>query len=196
MSLMSRSVFVSVLLLMFRLLCTGESYVKTGCRKRVRRSKIISIKRLAYLHGKGGGAVDNEDGGNSESPNGTYIYCATEEGDTALIHWNTTTVNKEDQIVTNKTNKNMNKPQEQHRPTDKVLPNVQWSIHDHFGRTISFEQSPFSPPILLSVRCWGFHIWNVQDPSEKKPLFISPHLSTVFTVGRWSPSRPGLILQC
>lgn len=165
------------------------------------RSKNISITQLAYLSETPRGYVDSDDSSGSNSKpdyhHSTSIYCTTEEGDIALINWNPNAINKEEQKITNTNDaSSMNKQQQQNYQNDAVIPDaiVQWSIHDHFGKIISLEQSPFFPRVLLSVSCWGFYILNVQNPSQRKPLFISPLHSSIYTVGRWSPSRPGLIL--
>jgi WD40 repeat protein len=152
-----------------------------------------------YLHGKLIGAPDNEDeseDSTTECNKSTFIYCATEEGDLALINWKTAIMNPEDQVISKSAKEgSMRTLMEKNRQPEELLPDaIQWSIQDHFGRIVSLEHSPFFPQILLSVSCWGFHVWNVQNHFRKKPVFISSHPSTIYTVGRWSPSRPGLIL--
>jgi len=152
-----------------------------------------------YLHGKLIGAPDNEDeseDSTTECNKSTSIYCATEEGDLALINWKTAIMNPEDQVISKSAKEgSMRTLMEKNRQPEELLPDaIQWSIQDHFGRIVSLEHSPFFPQILLSVSCWGFHVWNVQNHFRKKPVFISSHPSTIYTVGRWSPSRPGLIL--
>jgi WD40 repeat protein len=164
-----------------------------------RRSHTTPITRLVYLYGKFNGAPDNQDSSEDlakASYKSTSIYCATEEGDLALINWKTAIVNSEDRVISKSAKDgSMRTLMEKSRHSEELLPDVvQWSIHDHFGRIVSLEQSPFFPQILLSVSCWGFHVWNMLNHSRKKPLFISSHPSTIYTVGRWSPSRPGLIL--
>jgi len=68
---------------------------------------------------------------------------------------------------------------------------VQWMSQDHFRPCVSLEQSPFFPDILLSVSDWSFNLW---QKGLKKPLFSSPLSSAYLTSGRWSPTRPGVLM--
>lgn len=158
------------------------------------RSRTTPITRLIHLYGRLREASDAEDIADSTKVpcKSMSIYCTTEEGDLALINWNTVTVNTEGRIKSKEAKDSSVRTQIE---KNSQLPDVvQWSIQDHFGRIVSLEQSPFFSEILLSVSCWSFHVWNVLNHSQKKPLFISSQPSTIYTVGRWSPSRPGIII--
>jgi WD40 repeat protein len=68
---------------------------------------------------------------------------------------------------------------------------VQWMAKDHNRPCVALAQSPFFKEMIVSVSDWNFHIWKLDHP---KPIFVSPNASTYLTSGRWSPSRPGMLL--
>jgi hypothetical protein len=114
-----------------------------------------------YLHGKLIGAPDNEDeseDSTTECNKSTFIYCATEEGDLALINWKTAIMNPEDQVISKSAKEgSMRTLMEKNRQPEEFLPDaIQWSIQDHFGRIVSLEHSPFFPTNTLISFLLGF----------------------------------------
>lgn len=67
---------------------------------------------------------------------------------------------------------------------------VRWHNQDHLRPVKSLERSPFISNVYLTVSSWSFHIYmgELQDP-----VFISPRSQADFTIGRWSPTRPGVL---
>ena len=62
---------------------------------------------------------------------------------------------------------------------------------DHFRPCVSLEQSPFFPDIYLSVGDWSFNLW---CEGVESPVFSSPFSEAYLMAGRWSPTRPGVIV--
>ena len=62
---------------------------------------------------------------------------------------------------------------------------------DHFRPCVSLQRSPFFSDIYLSVGDWSFNIW---CEGVEKPVFSSPFSEAYLTCGRWSPTRPGVIV--
>jgi hypothetical protein len=62
---------------------------------------------------------------------------------------------------------------------------------DHFRPCVSLEQSPFFPDIYLSVGDWSFNLW---CEGVEAPVFSSPFSEAYLMAGRWSPTRPGVIV--
>jgi len=119
-----------------------------------------------------------EDGEEDDSFS-TQFYCATEEGEMVFADW---------------------KPHAGgghgggHDDDDgggDAPEYVQWMAQDHFRPCVALQRSPFFPDILLSVSDWSFNLW---QEGMKTPLFSSPLGSAYFTTGRWSPTRPGVLM--
>jgi hypothetical protein len=84
-----------------------------------------------------------------------------------------------------------------------------WAVEDHFNRILSLDQSPLLPHLVVSVCCWGAHVWDIESlkhesdsvrdnggehqEHEHEPLFSSPHPMSNLTLGRWCPTRAGLL---
>ena len=62
---------------------------------------------------------------------------------------------------------------------------------DHFRPCVSLQRSPFFSDIYLSVGDWSFNLW---CEGVEKPVFSSPFSEAYLTCGRWSPTRPGVIV--
>ena len=62
---------------------------------------------------------------------------------------------------------------------------------DHFRPCVALQRSPFFDDIYLSVGDWSFNIW---CEGVDKPVFASPFSEAYLTCGRWSPTRPGVIV--
>lgn len=60
----------------------------------------------------------------------------------------------------------------------------------HHGPVKSLERSPFFEDIVLTVGDWTVAIW--KGESGTQPLLASPYSNAGVTVGRWSPTRPGV----
>jgi WD40 repeat protein len=64
----------------------------------------------------------------------------------------------------------------------------------HHGPIRSLERSPFFEDILLTVGDWTVAVW--KEGAGTVPLLTSPHCTAAVTVGRWSPTRPGVFYVC
>ena len=62
---------------------------------------------------------------------------------------------------------------------------------DHFRPCVSLERSPFFPDIYLTVGDWSFNLW---CEGVQAPIFSSPFSEAYLMAGRWSPTRPGVIV--
>ncbi len=67
---------------------------------------------------------------------------------------------------------------------------VQFIYPWHHGPIRSLERSPFFEDILLTVGDWTVSIW--KEGTGSRPLLGSPYNTSGATVGRWSPTRPGV----
>ena len=64
----------------------------------------------------------------------------------------------------------------------------------YFRPVLYFERSPFFNDIFLTVHDFHFSLWAKGRP---KAIFMSPNLDNCsYTVGKFSPSRPGVIYLC
>ena len=70
---------------------------------------------------------------------------------------------------------------------------TKWVVQDHKRPCRVLIRSPFFPNIIVSVSDWSFHMWNVETRPEH-PFFVSPRSTSMLTGGRWSPTRPGILL--
>lgn len=107
----------------------------------------------------------------------SQFFCGTEEGEMVFADWKPT---RKDADGADAGDDGGDAPEY-----------VQWMSQDHFRPCVSLEQSPFFPDILLSVSDWSFNLW---QRGLKKPLFSSPLSSAYLTSGRWSPTRPGVLM--
>jgi len=109
------------------------------------------------------------------TPNsGHQILCSSEEGDLLSVRWlQKQSKEKEDMI-------------EEPEYTE-------WIASDHKRPPKALERSPFFPEILVSISDWNFHLWNIGEKMEE-PFFKSPKSPSMLTGGRWSPTRPGVLL--
>ena len=167
---------------------------RSKIRRMEGRTRVMSISHVACLFGipEREQSSKNADNMKPDFHTLTSFYCASEEGDIALINWNPIVHTEE---TSTKSTSNTS-PINEHDNHDEPPNIVQWHCRDHFGKILSLEQSPFFPQILLSVSSWSFHIWNVESiaSSNSKPLLTSPHPSSNYSLGRWSLTRPGLIM--
>ena len=61
----------------------------------------------------------------------------------------------------------------------------------HFAAAASVERSPHFSDIYLTVGDWTFSIWKV---GIEQPVFTSSCSAEYLSAGRWSPTRPGIIV--
>lgn len=65
-----------------------------------------------------------------------------------------------------------------------------WHSEPDIG-IVAVQRSPTIANIILTVTEYTFSIWRIGTPV---PLFTSPSCSSLYTAGRWSPTRPGVII--
>jgi len=77
--------------------------------------------------------------------------------------------------------------------SDKVNPKdtVRSITQGHFQACTATQMSPHIPDMFMTVGDWCFKIWKI---GVKEPVFSSPMAESILTTGRWSPSRPGIIV--
>lgn len=95
--------------------------------------------------------------------NQTKLLAATEDGEVVMADWGTVADNPKIQST--------------------ILP---W----HQGPIRSLERSPFFEDIFLTVGDWTVAVW--KEGLGTRPLLGSPYSAAAVTVGRWSPTRPGV----
>lgn len=61
--------------------------------------------------------------------------------------------------------------------------------HDHC--CVGVQQSPYFPDISMTLGDWTFKLWK---RGKDKPIFTSSNTEAYVTAGRWSPTRPGVII--
>lgn len=93
----------------------------------------------------------------------TKLFGATEDGEVVLADWGALS--------------------EGTKPQSTIYP---W----HQGPIRSLERSPFFEEIILTVGDWTVAVW--KEGSGSQPLLGSPYSTSAVTVGRWSPTRPGV----
>ncbi|KAK3590717.1 hypothetical protein CHS0354_012290 [Potamilus streckersoni] len=99
----------------------------------------------------------------------THFYVGTEDGEVVYVDW---------------------MPQKD-QDTGKIQtpkPDFYHTIHD--GPVSTVQRSPFFSDIILVVGGWTFTIW--KEGVTSGPILQSCANSIRFTVGHWSPSRPGV----
>jgi hypothetical protein len=106
----------------------------------------------------------------------SQFYCGTEEGEMVYADWRPQAKGDDG---------------DDGKDSGDTPEYVQWMSQDHFRPCVSMEQSPFFPDILLSVSDWSFNLW---QKGLRKPLFSSPLSNAYLTSGRWSPTRPGVVM--
>ena len=111
----------------------------------------------------------------------TQIICSSEEGELVQVDW----LPKSSQMDKEESDKNMDR-------TFSSPEYVQWMTKDHNRPCVALDQSTFFPSFILTVSDWNFHIWHVNNETNR-PIFTSPHTSCHLTGGRWSPTRPAVI---
>lgn len=68
---------------------------------------------------------------------------------------------------------------------------VQWVSREHYRPIVSLVRSPFFPELVAAVADQAFSLYR---EDMQQPLFTSPVADAQVTCGRWSPSRPALLL--
>jgi WD40 repeat protein len=99
---------------------------------------------------------------------GNVLMCVTEDGEVVEADW------------TARATEERSKPD--------TIKSIQRA---HFASAASVERSPHFSDIYLTVGDWTFSIWKV---GIEFPVFTSSCASEYLTCGRWSPSRPGIIV--
>lgn len=117
----------------------------------------------------------------SDDASSSKIICASQEGELLSLDWS-----PKSQLNTDGTEKD----------GDREFASqeyVQWMKLDHNRPCSSLCRSPFFPDFVLSVSDWNFHIWKT-DTEPSLPVFSSPYSSCHHTGGRWSPTRPAVVV--
>ncbi|CAM9421958.1 unnamed protein product [Chrysoparadoxa australica] len=123
-------------------------------------------------------------GGDDGEDRRSQMICTTEEGEMAFADWRAK--------VNGHTSATPAGGEADLQGQGDIAPEfVKWVADDHSRPCVALQTSPFFPEILLSVGDWNFQLWKVD---WRKPIFSSPMASTYVTTGRWSPTRPGMIL--
>lgn len=68
---------------------------------------------------------------------------------------------------------------------------VLWVGHDTDRPPVAVVRSPFFPHVVLAVNEFTFSLWM---RGVRLPVFTSPASPQPHTVGRWSPTRPGVLV--
>lgn len=107
--------------------------------------------------------------------NETILYTGTEDGDLVIVDW---------QMKQKLMLGGMAEDQAKLGIITKLLPG-------HFQHVSLIEVSPHFPDIILTVADWRFIIWKI---GMDQPLFESYCADEFVLTGRWSPTRPGVIV--
>ena len=110
----------------------------------------------------------------------SQICCSSEEGEIVKIGWSS----KEEKDCTEK--------QDSAEKSCFAQNFVHWVKPDHMRPCFTMERSNFFPDFILTVSDWNFHIWHIENETEK-PLFVSCDGSCFLTGGYWSPTRPAIL---
>ena len=96
------------------------------------------------------------------------MMCVSEEGEVAEIDWTARATE------------------------DRAKPDTVKSVQRaHFQAGATIERSPHFQDIFLTVGDWTFSIWKV---GVEGPVFTSACANEYLACGRWSPTRPGIIV--
>lgn len=106
----------------------------------------------------------------------SLFYCTTEDGKMVFADWKPTAVSSNSADTATKS---------------EGLEYVQWTAEDHYRPCVSLQRSPFFRDVLLSVGDSCFNLWK---EGIKEPIFSSPSSTAPLTAGRWSPTRPGVLM--
>lgn len=99
---------------------------------------------------------------------GTTLMAVTEDGDIVEVDWGARATE------------------------DRAKPDTVKSTHRaHFQSATSVERSPHFPDVYLTVGDWTFSIWKA---GIDQPVFTSSCSNEYLSCGRWSPTRPGIIV--
>jgi len=159
----------------------------------------VSPCKLALLSGELTGGSSGAEGSGLRS---TQFMLSTEDGEIALADWSPPVVDD------GKAKKTSGDEDDGGGNSGHEAPDfVRWAAVDHARPSVSLQQSPFFPTLLLSVGDWQFTLWSLPSgvdgaeeggaggttPGCSQPLFSSPTAGTYLTCGCWSPSRPGVV---
>jgi len=141
--------------------------------KEPRWAPIFSLPLMRSDAGSGGGGHASSSGGlvtavKLSVGEGNALMCVTEDGEVVEVDWAA-------------------------RATEeRAKPDTIKSIHRaHFASAASVQRSPHFSDIYLTVGDWTFAIWK---SGVDFPVFTSPCATEYLTGGRWSPTRPGIIV--
>lgn len=99
---------------------------------------------------------------------GTLMMAVTEEGEVSELDWGARATE------------------------DRAKPDTVKSVQRaHFQAATTVERSPHFSDIYLTVGDWTFSIWKV---GVEGPVFTSACSNEYLSCGRWSPTRPGIIV--
>ena len=77
------------------------------------------------------------------------------------------------------------------QPEEEGATFVEKSTVAHYGPVVALERSPFFPDTLMTVGDWSF---NVFRSASQEPILRSSFAGNYLTTGRFSPSRPGVMI--
>ena len=129
--------------------------------------KKIEVNKVDSIGRISGTGLEIEDVGNQKF----YFYISTDEGQIYCVD------------MTGKIT------------ADNPTGNVVMHYNNRYYRPVLyFERSPFFKDIFLTVHDFHFSLW---AKGRHKAIFMSPNLDNCsYTVGKFSPSRPGVIYLC
>lgn len=99
---------------------------------------------------------------------GTKLVCVTEDGEVCHVDWAAKIQEEQNRVMY----------------VSKLLP-------AHFSTCTAVERSPHFSDIYLTVGDWTFTIWKTD---MDVPVFRSAYAADYLTCGKWSPTRPGIII--
>lgn len=117
----------------------------------------------------------------------SQMFCCSEEGDLVYADWRAKPSSRSESSG----------GKEDEEDGSDVPEYVQWIEKDHFRPCVAISRSPFFNDTIVTVGDWSFHIWKIEQVNrtgQQIPIFSSPNSSTYLTGGRWSPTRPGMLL--
>lgn len=138
----------------------------------------------------GGGSLSNA---SSSSANGSedprmHFYATSEEGDIVFFGTRPKTSSGGGPAAPSA---GAGEEDEEGAPAESGAQLTQWSAVDGSRPSAALEQSPFFPDLYMSVHDWRFNVWR---SGRNQPVFSSPVSKVAYTCGKWSPTRPGVII--
>mmetsp|Transcript_9420 Transcript_9420/g.13939 ORF Transcript_9420/g.13939 Transcript_9420/m.13939 type:complete len:727 (-) Transcript_9420:520-2700(-) len=118
----------------------------------------------------------------------TGFACTSREGDFIMGDWDS----ELDHTVANEEEDALDLAPVTNTKKQSIVKNIiRLNSGGHLGVSTSIQRSPFFPKICLTTGDWSFKIWN-----GNQLLFTSRYATSPYTIGKWSPTRPGVIYIC